>query len=150
MKLHQESHVDHGLTGAQLAHVLLTFEKRDAFFIETITLPEELGTVPCGLYGPIMGDPPIPAAHVDMVRRAGRAYPSRRLSALAPYGEDRRVNTVTVIAGPADDHPHSQPCVLYTVFGGPLAPKEPDDPTLIDDSKIVESIAFWSEHALRF
>jgi hypothetical protein len=146
MKLHKESHVDHGLSGAQLAHVLLAFDGRDAFFKETITLPESLGTVPCGLYGPIMGDPPI--ADVDTIRekRGERAYKSRMLrSGRLGYdiiqGTTRRTNTLTVIGGPHDGNP----CILYTVFGGPSAPQEPGDPNCKD---IEGSASFWSEHAL--
>jgi hypothetical protein len=41
----------------------------------------------------------------------------------------------------------AHPCMLYTAFGGPLAPKEPGDPTL-KDSEREESEKFWSQHAL--
>lgn len=53
----------------------------------------------------------------------------------------RQVRTVTVIAGPHD----GQPCVLFTAFGGPLAPQEPGDPGCKDPDA---SRAFWAEHAL--
>lgn len=36
-------------------------------------------------------------------------------------------------------------CVLYTAYGGPLAPQEPDDPACKD---VAVSRAFWQEHAL--
>jgi hypothetical protein len=101
----------------------------------------------------------------------------------------RPTRTVTVIGGGHDERveegtpgavkkyladatpvwviPH--PCILYTAFGGPLAPKEPGDlqaqvnavkaDTQMDDllkarqlaqleQKLVESTTFWSEHAL--
>lgn len=35
----------------------------------------------------------------------------------------------------------------YTAFGGPLAPKEPGDPTLKPEER-AKSEAFWREHAL--
>jgi hypothetical protein len=153
MKLHKDSHLDHGLSAQQLAHVLLMFEGRDGFFTETITLPEELGTVPCALFGPCMGDKPIPSFVVEMQQRGDRSYKSRVIT----IGTDgakildmkRRVNTLSVIAGPHDGHP----CVLYTVFGGPIAPREPGDPTHSDGTAkgraaLAESIAFWAEHAL--
>lgn len=158
MRLHKDSHIDHGLTARQLAHVLLLFAGRDAFFKETITLPDDLGTVPCALFGPIMGDEPIPSFLVEMKSRGTRAYSSRMLSRFDPVGTDwiklgtkhlstkRTVNTLTVIAGPHDGYP----CVLYTTFGGPIAPKESGDSTLCDATEIAESIAFWSEHALAF
>lgn len=144
MRQHPDSHLDHSLTAAQVAYLFEFFADRTAFFIETIELPEYLGTVPCGLYGPIMGDAPIEERWVDYHRRPPREYTSRVLrkheypggfpGPQAPY---RKVQQVTVIAGPHGD----EPCVLYTAFGGPLAPKEPNDPTLADDRR-AESVAF--------
>lgn len=133
---HEDSHVDHGLTEAQLDHLLARFADREGFFLETITLPPELGTVPCGLYGPMMGDPAIREDEVIRARRGERAWDSRLVD-LPP----RQQHEVTVIAGPHDGHP----CVLYTAFGGPAAPQEPGDPYCKD---LVESAAFWKEHAL--
>ncbi len=46
MRLHADSHLDHGLTPNQLAHILVLFQDRASFFIETITLPEDLGRGP--------------------------------------------------------------------------------------------------------
>jgi hypothetical protein len=115
---HADSHVDHDLTEEQLRYVLDCFATRDAFFIETITLPAELGTVPCGLYGPVMGDSTIREDEVTYARRGERAWGSRLVD-LPP----RQQHEVTVIAGPHDGHP----CVLFTAFGGPLAPQEPGD-----------------------
>jgi hypothetical protein len=130
------SHLDHGLTPAQVAHVLDLFVEREAFFIETIELPETLGTAPCGLHGPLVGDEPVPDADVTLAPRGERAYPSRLVDR-AP----RPTGTVTVIAGP-----HSGlPCVLYTMFAGPLAPQEPDDPGCKDPAA---SRVFWTQHAL--
>jgi len=135
MKLHADSHLDHGLTKAQIDYVLDLFKDKDAFFIATIELPDELGTTLCGLYGPIMGDSLLDE-HVRMARRGQRQYESRVVD--LPMREDRRL---TVIAGPHD----GRPCVLYTAFGGPISPQEPGDPTCKDPPA---SAAFWSEHAL--
>ena len=38
--------------------------------------------------------------------------------------------------------------MLFTAFGGPLAPREPGDPDMTDAKEIAESKKFWSEHAL--
>jgi hypothetical protein len=130
------SHLDHGLTEAQVTHVLRLFADRSAFCIETIDLPETLGTVPCGLYGPLVGDEPVLDAEVTLATRGTRAYPSRLVDRPA-----RPTRTVTVIAGPHDGHP----CVVFTMFGGPLAPQEPDDPGCKDPAA---SRAFWAQHAL--
>ena len=151
---HKDSHLDHGLTDAQVAHIFERFADRDGFFIETITLPEELGTVPCGLYGPKMGDastqecsraPTIyrvrgpgvsPYACVWQDKRGTRTWQSNLIS-LPP----RPTREVTVIAGPHD----GESCVLFTAFGGPLTPQEPGDPGCKD---VEASAKFWSEHAL--
>lgn len=136
MKMHADTHVDHGLTSSQVAHLLERFADRAEFFIETIELPLELGTAPCGLHGPIMGDAPIADSEVALRRRGAREWASRIVER-AP----RQVRTVTVIAGPHD----GQPCVMFTAFGGPLAPQEPDDPGCKDREA---SLRFWAEHAL--
>ena len=136
MKKHTESHVDHGLTAEQLQFLLDRFADRDSFFIETFTLPHKLGTVPCGLYGPVMGDPPISDAEVTHATRGTRAWTSRIID-LPP----RQQHEVTVIAGPHEEHA----CILYTAFGGPLAPQEPDDPGCKDPEA---SVVFWRTHAL--
>lgn len=77
---------------------------------------------------------------VFYAKRGSREYTSRLVNA-AP----RLTSLVTVIAGPHD----GKPCVLYTAFGGPKAPKEPNDPTLTDAER-AESHAFWRDNALAF
>ena len=59
MKLHKDSHLDHGITDAQLGHLLQRFEGRREFFVATVELPSNLGDVPLGLFGPIVGDEPV-------------------------------------------------------------------------------------------
>ena len=133
---HHDSHVDHNLTEEQLRYLLDRFADRNAFFLETIELPEQLGTVPCGLYGPIMGDPPIAETEVLHEQRGTRAWTSRLIER-----PTRPTRKVTVIAGPHDGNA----CILYTAFGGPASPQEPGDPGCKDP---VASAAFWREHAL--
>ena len=155
---HRDSHVDHGLTEAQIEYLLQRFADRDGFFVETITLPRELGTVPCGLYGPLMGDAEIGEAEVTHATRGTRAWSSRLVDLPA-----RQQHEVTVVAGPHEepcDPTHHwpkqcilcdgtgkimHPCVLYTAYGGPTAPQEPGDPGCEDP---VASAAFWRDHAL--
>jgi hypothetical protein len=161
---HHDSHVDHGLTEAQLRYLFDRFADRKGFFLETIELPEQLGTVPCGLYGPNMGDPPIGEDEITYARRGDRAWESRLVKQ-----PTRPTRLVTVIAGPHDEpcpqcttsawnmlHRANCPtccgagilkhdCVLYTAFGGPASPQEPGDPGCKDP---VASVAFWHEHAL--
>ena len=170
---HSDSHVDHNLTEEQLRYLLDRFADRNAFFLETIKLPEQLGTVPCGLWGPIMGDPPVDETEVRHEQRGSRTWTSRLVER-----PTRPTRTITVIAGPHEEqcprcggsgecisldipygaHPMTyscsecastgtkkHACVLYTAFGGPASPQEPGDPGSKDPAT---SAAFWCEHAL--
>lgn len=137
MILHAESHVDH-IPAPVLAYVLERFADRmEPFFIETIELPEGM-TVECGLYGPAMGDGVIPETEVEYAPRGDRKYPSRLVD--RPM---RRERTLTVVAGKYQGHP----CVLYTAYGGPVAPKDPGDPTLRETERPGSEV-FWKHHAL--
>ena len=136
MQLHADSHLDHHLMPAQVTYLVTHFADRAAFFIATIELPEALGTVPCDLYGPIMGDPPVATASVTCAPRGARTWTSRLIAL-----PSRPTRQVTVIAGPHGD----APCVLYTAYGGPCAPQEPGDPGCRDQAV---SAAFWADHAL--
>lgn len=138
MKITDDSHTDHAITPEQMEYIMAKFGHRDAFFIETVDLPPRLGTVPCGLHGPIMGDEAVPESEVSYSQRGEREGDSRMCDRPA-----RQVSQVTLIAGPHED----EPCILYTAFGGPLAPKEPTDPT-IEEKDLPASKEFWGQHAL--
>jgi hypothetical protein len=141
MKILKGSHLDHGLTVKQIAWIQERFLGESTFFIDTVTLPTELGCVPCLLYGPIMGDAPIQETQVFYASRGKRPYYSRLVNRVA-----RPSRQVTVIAGPDGD----EPCVLYTAFGGPLAPREPGDRAIKTPEELEESRAFWGQHALGY
>lgn len=133
------SHLDHGLTLEQVDFIRVRFAERDSFFVETIELPSTLGTVPCGLYGPIMGGEPVSESDVTYAIRGNRVGKSRLVKRpLQP------TNKVTVIAGPDG----ADKCVLYTAYSGPLAPREPFDTDLKTEEAKRESILFWTQHAL--
>ena len=134
----KDSHLDHGLSAEMIGFVLEFFGDRSGFFRETITLPAELGQVPCGLHGPLMGDDPVPDSECIMESRGKRGNLSRMCDR-----PTRMVSELTVIAGPHEGHD----CYLFTTFGGPVTPKEPTDPT-IKDSEKEESEKVWAEHAL--
>lgn len=134
---HKESHVDH-VPQAVIDFVLDKFLDKNGFFIETFELPDELPTLENALYGPICGDKAIGEVQATYGRRGDRDYESRLID--KPV---RQTSICTVIGGPHDGHP----CVLYTVFGGPQAAKEVNDPTLKPEER-EDSITFWSEHAL--
>jgi len=129
----EASHCDHNISDEQLAYILGSLDETEGVAIRQVTLPDNLGTVPCGLFGPIMGDEPVTEDEVTYDVRGGRTGSSRLVAR-----EPRQVKTVTVISGPYED----KACVLYTAFGGPAAPREPfEDPC-------AESVEFWKLHAL--
>lgn len=138
MKITIDSHLDHGLTENHVAWLREHFAGRDVFFLETVELPPDLAPLSCGLHGPLMGDAPVPESECTYVRRGDRPGASRLCDRVP-----RPTRLVTVIAGPHGN----EPCILYTAFGGPQAPRESFDPGLDDAGRAV-SEAFWAEHAL--
>jgi hypothetical protein len=139
--IHPESHVDHVQASVieAVKRVLADAGNPDhRVIIETFELPEEAGTVDCALYGPAMGDPPVPEDQVQYGERPGRSWPSRLVA--RPV---RQTRTLTVVAGPHQGHD----LVLFTGYGGPAAPPEVDDPHLRPADRAA-SVAFWKDHAL--
>jgi len=133
-----DSHVDHALLPEHIAYILDRYGDREAFFIETIEMPDDLPGLPCTLHGSCMGDDPVPDEECEMIVRGDRKGPSRMCAR-----PSREVQTLTVIGGPHED----KPCVLYTAYGGPQAPREPWDPSLTPEAQRA-SEDFWAEHAL--
>jgi hypothetical protein len=150
-----QSHLDHGLTPQQIAFVLdavrSTIQETSAYeaargpltdpnLRSTVDLPADLGTVPSGIYGPVVGDPPVEEEEVFYAKRGDRQGDSRLVD--KPH---RLTDKVTIIAGPHGDFRWA----LYTMFGGPLAPKEPATLSENDSAEEQEeSREFWDVHAL--
>lgn len=135
-------HTDHaGVTNAHIDHVVRKFNDRTGFFIATFSATSAgLSPLPCGLHGPSVGDTPVNEAECAFVKRGERKGASRLCN--RPM---RDSDMITVIAGPGE----GQECVLYAIFGGPPAPREPWDDSMNEAEK-AESVAFWREHALSF
>jgi hypothetical protein len=149
-KITSQSHVDHGLSEAHIAHLHAVTGDRSGFFIETFELPEGLSDLRCTLHGPAMGDEPVSEIEVEYRTRGDRPYPSRM------HGwPSRPTRLVTVIVGPDG--------TLWTAFGGPITPQEPDELAAkfieacgkVSDEefealrlKLVASREFWAHHAL--
>ena len=114
-------HADHGITDDQMAHIqasLAASVKEDGFFIVEGKIPTELGSVPCGLYGPAMGDEPVADHSVIMEERGDRPYADRMLD--APSRPVNYVQSIGIREGTK--------FTLFTVYGGPLAPNTPKTP----------------------
>jgi hypothetical protein len=137
---HKDSHLDHNLSEAQLAFVLSQTPTGDGVAVFTVAMPAELGTLPCGLYGPAEGDSAITESETSRAVRGNRKGESRMVSKPLRY-----TSQVTIIAGPHDGHDW----VLFTSYGGSAAPREPFEFADDDDSKDArDSRDFWAAHAL--
>lgn len=137
MDITPASHLDHNLTPDHLAFIREKFGDREAFFLETVDLPDGLPSLPCNLHGPTTGGEPVHEEEVHYAVRGDRKGASR-LCRRPPV----TVRTMTVIGGV-----HEGACILFTAYGGPCAPREPWDETLDEAGREV-SKAFWAEHAL--
>jgi hypothetical protein len=120
-----------------LAFVMGYFADRDSAFIETINLPIPM-SAQCSIIGPVTGHRPVSELDAHYGKRGNRQYDSRLVNC-----KPVSTSEVTVIACEHD----GWPCVLATVFGGPLSPKEINDPTLTLEES-TKSHEFWAQHAL--
>ena len=140
-------HHDHGIDTPQLEKIINRADRCQitnhperfgltdslGFFIKLVQLDE--GTVPCGLYGPAMGDAPVPDDQVILEKRGDREWTDRIIDR-----PTRDVTDVQVIGIREEEV-----TTVFTVYGGPLAPQNPKDPSCED---VDASTKFWSEHAL--
>lgn len=136
---HADSHLDHSLTEAHVAFVLGLNpaehgDPTSPVRVFTVELPDTLGSLPCNLYGPLMGDDPVLESEVSYHVRGERKGKSRMIDGKSP----RPSRLVSVVAGPHD----GRDWVLFTAYGGPLMPREPFE----DDSEATRIL--WEKHAL--
>ena len=131
-------HADHGITPEQMEYIqssIATSVEGDGFFIAEDKIPAELGTVPCGLYGPAMGDQPVGDDAVVREKRGDRPYADRMTD--LPFRDVDYVQSIGIREG--------DKFTLFTVYGGPLAPQHPEDPS---NREVEASKTFWAQHAL--
>jgi hypothetical protein len=133
------NHDDHGISDPQWEYVKSTILERKltGFFMFQLEIPAELGTVPCALYGPEMGDEPIGDDQVTMGNRGDRGWGDRLLVGW-PMREASYVQVIGMLI-PGDVYK------IFTVYGGPEAPQNPADPSCKDPDY---SEAWWNDHAL--
>jgi hypothetical protein len=131
-------HADHGIKPAQMRFIQ---ERLDAtapqgFFLKQINIPKRLGPVPNALYGPAAGDKAVrESKKVHYMDRSGRGWKDRMVD--LPVRPWHYVQAIGMRDG--------NKFTLFTVYGGPLAERHPDDPTNPDPEG---SRKFWSQHAL--
>ena len=130
-------HNDHDITEDQMDFVQGYLKSmKDGFFICEIDLPVAYGTVPCALYGPACGDEPVSEDEVFYSNRGlDREWEDRMVN--KPTRPCTKVQAIGIREG-------SQ-FTIFTVYGGPLAPQHPEDPSNQDPEASKE---FWAEHAL--
>ena len=153
---------DYGLTSDQLDFVLKQFHGRVGDILACVELPVDLGTIRCNLYGPTMGDDPVPNFSPygnGWLRRDDKTQP------VYPYGNGGSVELhladqpwptrvlylnsrdsfkVMVLAEAAvqSDEP-----TLESVAGGPFRPWLPGSRAMPAD-QYEEASCFWSQHAI--
>jgi len=144
MYISAESHLDHNLSLRHLRFILdmcaHTIPYGDGPTKLTLDLPDGMEPVPCALYGPLVGDAPVDQKKVKYRTRGTRGWASPIV-----YRPCRPSRQVSVIIG-WDGRQYHVP-VLYTAFGGPIAPREPGDPECED---VAASEDFWLRHALSY
>lgn len=140
IKVLPTSHVDHNVPAGTLWYALEHFTDRTEFFAEVVPLPGGFPGVPSSLYGPLAGDDPVEERDVHYIVRLGRRCSSRMVARV-----DRLVRTLVVIAGPVQG---VDGLVLYTCYGGQIAPREPGDTSINTWEEVLASREFWSQHAL--
>jgi hypothetical protein len=110
-------------------------EAPEGFFIAQFEV--EANRLENGLYGPASGDSPVEEEEVTYLQRSeDRPYADRMIG--RPV---RLVNYGQVIGMKNEDGS----VLVYTCYGGPLAPQHPEDPSNGDPEKSRE---FWSKHAI--
>lgn len=142
LMLRDDGHYDiHGITPDHINWLSQQPEVMAAKGPVTLTLPEHLPELSNSLVGPASGHGPVGNDHPEVYRKSrdGRNYDSKMIR-----GENQSTKIITAIVRP---HKETGRPFLITAFGGPLAPKEPNDPSLRDEEREA-SEAFWRDHAL--
>jgi hypothetical protein len=137
-------HADHGLTQSHFSFIESAIKEEKGFFIKSIPIPDFLESLQSALYGPSEGDAPMWEGEVSYAQRGARTGCSRMCN--KPTREARNV----IVIGMWDDAKGDY--VIFTAYGsisGSVSPREPYDPTLVNDVVAwEESQNFWAEHAL--
>ena len=140
-------HADHDIDERQMQFIEMwcRWFAPPHFFILEVELPEELGSVPNALHGPACGDDPVPESEVFYSNRGlDREWEDRLVR------RPKRPTQVVQVIGTREEDVNSSgnacgDITVFTAYGGPLAPQNPDDPGCQDPEASRE---FWAKHAL--
>ena len=132
-------HADHGIPHFTVLQIVQALDLPEGFFLRTTELPEGAPDAMNALYGPKSGDKAVAESEVFYAQRTPDRPPSRMIAL-----PKRPTRTVTIIGMAEPDG-----VVVYTVYGGPAAEREPGDPTIANDPAMLKAAKdFWSKHAL--
>ena len=109
--------------------------------IRTVELPPGCPDIENGLYGPACGDAPVGDDEVVLERRGDRPWADRLVA--RPKRPSRMLTIIAVPEWRGDAA--GRRLVVFTAYGGPMAPQNPEDPSNKDPEG---SRRFWAEHAL--
>lgn len=136
----QVAHNDHRITEEQLnfvqTHPDLLALPKDTHILQILTLPPDIKSASCDLWGPSVGDDPIEEALVFYQNRGARRGPSRMIKAYS-----RLTRYICVIGIKGD--------ICFTIYGTRAdkpSPKEPWNASTIKEH--AACVAWWSKHAL--
>ena len=120
------AHDDHGISDAQAEyiHAQVCATEPTGFFIQEVIIPECHGDVENGIYGPCEGDDPVPESEVVYVKRGDRAWSDRMVD--RPKRRTSRVQAIGIMK--YDEEAGVNHIVYLTIYGGVLAPQNPEDP----------------------
>lgn len=136
-------HADHGLTAAHYEWLRDVLQDRTGFFLLPLEIPEDLPSLSCGLYGPSMGDAPVPEEAVSYQIRGNRRCASRLID------EPPRPGRYCIVIGTGGSG--TGDITVWTAYGSlapVVAPREPGDTSIDSWEGVEESRAFWGQHAL--
>lgn len=138
------AHDDHGLSDEHvevvMSHPVVAEVAHGEFVRVVVPIPDGVPSLPCALYGPAVGDGPVPESAVREVVRGNRGGPSRMIG--LPSRPARNMVIIGIRGG-----------VCFTAYGtraSEPSPMEPWDAERkgIPEADLEAARAFWADHAL--
>ena len=137
-------HADHGIPSIMIRDAVRTLVGQgleQGFFARTVPIDKEDGQVVNRLRGPASGEPVVPESKVSYSARGDRPWKDRMCTLPATL---TRELTIVGTWERSEDYPDGN-FTVFTAYGGPLAPQNPEDPSNSDPEA---SRLFWASHAL--
>ena len=144
IRISRPHYTAHNLSDDHLEHLTSHPDVQNGMGPVTLTIPENLPKLKSGLVGPSVGDPPV-TRNTPGVHTANRG--DGRVDSRMVHGLHRETDKITGVVIP--DPIQKGRKWLVTGYGGPSAPREPEDQSMERGSpEHKESVSFWKDHAL--